>query len=161
MSAVEQQVKNTLRKAFWEMMHLELKSEPPKYDRMLSVLEELRDTLCNFVPNRTDIHKEIKETIDIELIKNMVENNAFEDKELYQLTTYIVSMVKKFIPPIMDESVAQWEQEMLDQLTKKFHPADFLVIFFQSVFHMLEHIMMYAKKFADEYDTKIAEKKEL
>ena len=94
MSNIEEQITATLKRAFWDMLHSELKSTPPQYTRLLSVLTETRDTLCSFIPNRPDIHKEMHENIDIELVKTMVENGAFEDKELYQLTTYIVSMVK-------------------------------------------------------------------
>jgi len=145
MSITEQQIRDTLRRVYWDMMQAELESKPPKYDRMIAVLTELRDVLCSLVPNRPDIHKEIHENIDIDLIKNMVENNAFDNKNLYQLTIYIVSMIKKFQPPAMDDDVGEWEKNMLDQMEQEFDPAEFLVIFFQSVFHMIEHILVHAK----------------
>ena len=80
---IQRQIKATLHRAFWDIFQEELESKPPIYTRLITILEEVRDTLCSFVPNRTDIHNEIHEKIDVTLIKNMVENDAFDDKNLY------------------------------------------------------------------------------
>ena len=70
----------------------------------------------------------------------MIENDAFDDKNLYNLATYIISLIKQFQPAIMDEDVNNWEQGMLQQFTEKFEYSDFLVTFFKSVFNMIENI---------------------
>ena len=148
---IQKQIKETVYIAFWNLLYEELNSKPPIHDKLISLLTELRDTFCNFVQNRTDIHKEIHEKIDVDLIKNMIENDAFDDKNLYNLAVYIISLIKRFQPAIMDEDVNKWEKSMLQQFTEKFEYSDFLVTFFKSVFNMIENIGGWANKFMEEY----------
>jgi len=144
--SIQQQIKENVHRAFWELLHTELNSEPPIYDHLLSIIAELRDTFCKFIPNRPDIHDEIYENMDVDLIKNMVLNDAFDDESLYNLSVYIVSLVKRFQPPVMDSAVIEWEQNMLEKFKTKFEYSDFLVSFFRSVFIMLEEIVEYSEQ---------------
>jgi hypothetical protein len=147
-------IKDTLHTAFWDILQTELDETPPKYDKVIMLLTELRDTFCDFVPNRKDVQQEIHENIDIELIKNMVNNDAFDDENLYKLTVYIISLIKRFQPPVMDEKVNEWEKGMLEQFKSKFNYSNFLVVFFNSVFNMVANIVMYSRKFLDEYENR-------
>tara|TARA_B100000427_G_C15433214_1_gene561789 strand:+ start:21 stop:527 length:507 start_codon:yes stop_codon:yes gene_type:complete len=143
---VEQHVRQTLNKAFWDILIDELNAKPPVYDQLLNVLTEIRDMFCEFVPNRLDIQEEIKEKIDPILIKNMIENNAFEKSELYNLSIYIISLVKKFQPAVMDEDVINWEKNMIKHFDEEFNYTYFLVIFFKSVYNMIHTIIFYITK---------------
>ena len=154
--SILRQIKATVHAAFWDSLHEDLATEPPKYDKLISLLVELRDTFCNLVPNRSDIHAEIHENIDVDLIKNMVEHDAFDDESLQKLAVYIISLVKKFQPPVMDEGVQNWEQGMMEQFNSKFEYSDFLVMFFKSVFNMLDEIVISAKQFMNDYEEQIA-----
>ena len=84
-SNLQSHIKDTVHKAFWNILYRELNSTPPIYEHLLNIITELRDTFCKFVPNRQDIHEEIYENIDVELIKNMATNDAFDDENLYKL----------------------------------------------------------------------------
>ena len=145
---MEQQIKEQFEKAFFDLLDQDGSNS---LEHLRTLLTEITETLCSFVPNRTDIHKEIHENIDVDLIKNMIENNAFDDKNLYNLAVYIISLIKRFQPAVMDEDVNEWEQGMLQQFTEKFEYSDFLVTFFRSVFNMLENIGGWANKFLEEY----------
>ena len=94
----------------------------------------------------------IYDKIDVDMIKNMIANNAFEDENLYNLATYIISLIKRFQPPIMDEEVDTWEQGMLAQFKESFEYSDFLVTFFKSVFNMIENIIIYNKQLLENLD---------
>jgi len=146
----ERHIKDILHDAFWDIFKTELDSTPPVYDKLFQILEEVKETFCKFIPNRKDIQEEICENIDINLIKNMIENGAFDDENLYKLSTYIISLIKRFQPPIMDNDIDNWEEGMLEQFKENFEYSGFLIIFFKSVFNMLENIIFYAKKIIDE-----------
>lgn len=148
--SVKQQIRDTAQAAFWDIFHQQLSSEPPKYEMLLTLLTDLRDRLCNFIPNRPDIHKEIYESIDIDLITNMVTNNAFDDASLKKICIYIISKVKSFQPPVMDEFVNHWETNMLNEFSKQFVYADFLPTFLRSAFNMLDNIVVYIHQLANE-----------
>lgn len=147
------QIKQSLNQAFWDILIQELDSKPPIYTQLLKILSEIRDLFCQFVPNRNDIQQEIKERIDIELLSNMINNNAFEDQDLYNLTEYIISLVKRFQPPDMDDKVNEWEKEMQKQFNQEFKYSDFLVIFLQSVYNMIHTIIDYIKRLNEMIDS--------
>ena len=90
--ALQKHIEETMYNAYWSILENELNSLPPVYSQLLKILTELRDMLCEFVPNRQDIQQEIKDKIDPDLIKNMVEHQAFDDENLYNLATYIISL---------------------------------------------------------------------
>lgn len=75
-----------MHKACWDILYKELTTEPPVYDQMIKILAEIRNLFCEFVYNRPDIQEETKDKIVPELIKNMVEHQAFDDNNLYGLT---------------------------------------------------------------------------
>ncbi len=146
-------IKQSLHQAFWDTLIQELDSDPPIYTQLLKILSEIQDLFCKFVPNRPDIQQEIKERIDIELLSNMINNNAFEDEDLYNLTEYIISLVKRFQPPDMDDKVNEWEKEMQKQFHQEFKYSEFLVIFFQSVYNMIHTIIDYINRLDQVIDS--------
>ncbi len=88
-------IHETAHLAFWDIFHKQLLEVPPSYIMLLELLTDLRNRLCKFVPNRLDICEEIHESIDIELITNMVTNNAFDDESLKKLCLCISFKVKR------------------------------------------------------------------
>ena len=151
-TALQKHIEETMYNAYWSILENELNSLPPVYSQLLKILTELRDMFCEFVPNRQDIQQEIKDKIDPDLIKNMVEHQAFDDENLYNLATYIISLIKRFQPPVMDEEVEEWEQGILHIMSEKFDYTKFLVTFFMSVFNMIQTITTYLHIAAEELD---------
>lgn len=135
-------LRDMMLQAYWDILSQELKSEPPVYNQLIKILGEIRDLFCQFVPSRIDIQTEIRDKIDPELIKNMLVNNAFDDENLYNLAKYIISLIKMFQPPAMDSEVTAWEQQMMHQFEGPFEYSEFLVIFFKSVFNMINTILI-------------------
>ena len=45
-----------LRLAFWDKMQDEIKKN---YEGLLAILNEVKDRICNLIPNRKDLHKNI------------------------------------------------------------------------------------------------------
>ena len=146
-------IHETAHLAFWDIFHKQLLEVPPSYMMLLELLTDLRNRLCKFIPNRPDICEEIHESIDIELITNMVTNNAFDDESLKKLCLYIISKVKSFQPPVMDDDVDLWETNMLEHFNKQFDYADFLPIFLRSVFNMLDNIVAFSQQFIREEES--------
>lgn len=152
-NATKQQIYETAHSAFWDIFYRQLLEVPPNYTMLLNLLTDLRNRLCKFVPNRPDICEEIHESIDIELITNMITNNAFDDESLKKLCLYIISKVKSFQPQIMDDDVNLWETNMLEHFKKQFNYADFLPIFLRSVFNMLDNIVAFAEQLARQQES--------
>jgi hypothetical protein len=141
--SLRKHIQDTLYKVYWDILDKELKTEPPIFDQLIKILSEIRDLLCEFVPNNPTIQEEIRDKIDPDLIRNMVEHQAFDDENLYVLVMYMISLVKKFQPPIMDKNVEDWEKGLHETFTKPIIYSEFLCIFLQSIFNMIQNIKEY------------------
>ena len=115
---LQRRIEETVYNAYWNILENELNSKPPVFNQLTKILIEIRDLFCEFVPNNEQVKQEINENIDPELIKNMIVNNAFADEDLSTLSRYIISLIKRFQPPVMDEDVNMWEQTMLNHFNK-------------------------------------------
>jgi len=154
----QQHIKDILHKAYWDIFLQEISSTPPVYTQFIKILTEIRDTFCVFVPNRPDMMEEIRDKIDPDLIKNMVEHDAWDSDNLERLVGYIIHLIKEFQPPIMDAEVEEWEVGMRVSLLKD--PLDyptFLHTFFQSVFNMIQTIVGYLQVLHQEVNQEVSQ----
>lgn len=137
-------IQDILYKAYWDILEKELNTQPPVCTQLVKILTEIQELFCQFVPNRPDIQEEIRDKIDPDLIRNMVEHQAFDDDNLYSLVMYIISLIKKFQPPVMDKKVGEWEIGMGEALKKQpLMYSQFLCTFLHSVFNMIQSIQAY------------------
>ena len=152
---IQSQIRMNMHKAFWENLRIELDLEPRNYTQLLNILRDIRDMFCKFVPNNLDIQREIHDGIDIELLKNMLTHDAFDDQNLYNLAMFIISLVKRFQPDIMNEGMDVWERGMSNELKSGIiNYTEFLIVFFKSVFNMIETIIHeYNKNLENENNT--------
>ena len=141
--SIQKRIRETMYNAYWDMLQTQLEADPPEYDQLLRILQELRELFCKFVPNVPELQEEIKDKIDPELLKNMITHQAFDDENLFNLATYIISLIKRFQPPVMDDDINNWEITMLNELKNDFNHSTFLVTFFKSVFNMIHSIIFY------------------
>ena len=149
---IKKRVHDTIYEVYWNILKEELDADPPVYNQLLKILEELRDLFCEFVIDNERTIQEIHDNIDIDLIKNMLINDAFDESDLFKLTTYMISLVKRFQPPVMDDDVCIWEESMLEYFKKKFQYSDFLIIFFQSIFNMIYSIVLYIEELKEKLE---------
>lgn len=90
--------------------------ENKNYDKLLETLEHIKNLLKLLVPNRPDIHDEIDERIDIEWLKGIFNNEAFDDLFILNLFIYLFSMLEKFQARVDDAETEQWKTETLNIL---------------------------------------------
>lgn len=87
---MEEQLRTQMKKAFSDIVN----QENPEYLRVLT--EEVTDRLCALIPNRTDIHKKIKE--DIQHINHTTIPN-------------ILKWTKCMQAPIYDPKIDTWPRD--------------------------------------------------
>ena len=126
------------KKAFWDTFKEEL--EENKYDRVGKLLDEVKEKIKAFTPNRKDLKDEINDSIDTELIMQMINNSAFSSEDFFKLTKYLITKIKSLEAPIDDKDTDEWEKELLSLCTdgKKYH--EILPFFFKILFTKIEKI---------------------
>nr|CAG4643909.1 EOG090X04Z9 [Lepidurus arcticus] len=107
-NSVEKHIKEIMHKAFWDCMEEELKSDPPKYERALILLEEIRENMLNLIlPHQTRTAQEIKEKLDLDLIKQQSDAGVLDLRNYLQ---YILSLMGRMCAPFRDEKIRELTQ---------------------------------------------------
>ena len=135
---IKEQVEATYKKAYWDKLKEDMNSK--NYDSLLLALEEIRARIALLTPNRIDIHQTIAEFIDIELIKQMLEHDAMDNKFIYGLVNYIITTLKNLEAPVQNDKTEKWREESLKLLEDNKDLPSFLAEFFQNVFNKIEVI---------------------
>lgn len=63
-------MRETMHKAFWDSVMESLKQEEPNYDRVLQLVREVHDELCNMAPGSWK--QEITEAFDIDFLSQVL-----------------------------------------------------------------------------------------
>lgn len=66
---MQKKVKETMEKAFWDSVMESMKVEEPDYSCISNLMREVRDELCQMVPDSWKV--EITETIDLDLLSQV------------------------------------------------------------------------------------------
>lgn len=136
--SLKDQITDTYKKAYWDKLEQDLDNK--NYDSIILILEEIRSRIALLVPNRIDIHQTLAEYIDIELIKQMLENDAMDNKFIYGLINYIIENLKQLEAPIQNDKTEEWRQETLKELETIENINKFFPKFFQKVYDKIEVI---------------------
>jgi len=133
-----QLVQENVKKAFWNNFYQDIENQ--NYSQIPNMLKDIRKMLIELIPNRNEIHDRIDKEFDIDLIKQMTENNAINGDEIYKIMVIIVNYIK-MLQAVEDDKDTE---EFLKNIEKWFHDnrkyAFILVNFFQHVFKKLEKI---------------------
>ncbi len=137
--------------AFWHLLENDLKQTPPNYSGLINLITELKTYMMACVPNRLDIHHEINTNIDIELWKQMLNNNAFDNNTIYGVMQYVMQKIKEWSAPVYLNEIDNWSIE----LTKTFSNSNItsqetissVLSFLKNSFAFLEKIIIASHKF--------------
>ena len=140
---VYNQIEENFKKAYWNKLKDDIKDTG--FINIIPVLGEIKEYLLNLT--RSDKEKSIiEEKIDLDLIKQMIVNNAFTEKSIKELCIYIILKLKNLGSPSNDKKMEEWIINIekidftLDELP------EILSDFFQKVFNQIFKIMDDIKK---------------
>lgn len=103
LSKFESTVRETMKKAFWDILEEQLAEQPPNYKQAISLLNEIKETLLLFLmPQHVQLKNEINEILDIDLIKQKVDNGIADFQRYAQ---YILSVCSRLCCPARDEMI--------------------------------------------------------
>uniref|UniRef100_A0A670J6Y0 T-complex 11 n=1 Tax=Podarcis muralis TaxID=64176 RepID=A0A670J6Y0_PODMU len=101
--SLESRVKETLHKAFWDILREQLSKTPPDYSHAIKLLQEIKETLLSLLlPRQHRLQSQIEETLDMELIKQEAEHGALD---IPNLTAYILGTMAMLCAPVRDEEI--------------------------------------------------------
>uniref|UniRef100_A0ABM5G777 T-complex protein 11 homolog isoform X1 n=2 Tax=Pogona vitticeps TaxID=103695 RepID=A0ABM5G777_9SAUR len=102
-NSLENRVKETLHKAFWDNLREQLSKSPPDYSHAVKLLQEIKEALLSLLlPQQTRLQSQIEEALDMELIKQEAEHGALD---IANLTTYVLDTMAMLCAPVRDEEL--------------------------------------------------------
>lgn len=131
-------INNNLHNAYWDSIKIELSTEPPNFDIIIELLSETKLLLVNC--NR-ELNKELDENIDLEFIRGMLDKGVIDDKYIYNMTNYILNVLKSCQAISDDDDLEKFKKNMNDELMKGAIYRDFFPKYFRYVFEKAERIL--------------------
>ncbi|NXI65205.1 TCP11 protein, partial [Anseranas semipalmata] len=101
--SLENRVKETLHKAFWDSLKEQISASPPDYTQAIQLLQEIKEALLSLLlPRHNQLRSQIEEALDMELIRQEAEHGALD---IRGLTMYILGTMAMLCAPVRDEEV--------------------------------------------------------
>ena len=121
-------VKNNMNKAYWDKLTLEIMEE--KYDMVIDIINDLIKSICSFIPDKTNIHKEIRQNVDIEIIKQLIDNKVFSINSLYEYSTILFKWIVYLSSPARQKDFEQmWNNITFNNYFYKVVPDIFMLLY--------------------------------
>ncbi len=119
---MEEQIREQYEKAFWDL----LDNDPPNIQHVEKILDEIKQILYSFVPNRPDIHHRINDDLSGGV------DWEFQNKLLF--------WVEKFQAPVYDQITQSWKRKLPQKLS------EFLKEYYEHLSKIRKGIEEYHKK---------------
>lgn len=104
-NSIEKVVKETIHKAFWNILRTQLESQPPVYDHALVLLGDIKEAFQSIMlENNKKTMDRINEMLDADLIKQQAEQGVLDFKAYSNFIVHVMSLA---CAPIRDEDVAK------------------------------------------------------
>ena len=107
MNRIEEQIKDNMRKAFFDIIDQTVNSDKPDYDWIVKLYTELRDRLLSFLRKDGKLYKELNESFDIPLFKQMIENDVFDLESMIKLVNNMFNWILKLQAPARDTETSE------------------------------------------------------
>lgn len=137
---------------YWIDVKYKMNKKAPSINDKLILLDLFNKTIVllkNCVPNRPDIHKEIEGKIDLQIIRQLIENDVKDDEMFFELIEYILYKVSVFQAKANDAENASWMNNLKQALVNNVYYKHFIPKFFQELFGKLKKIIDDSNSFKD------------
>ena len=107
------------KKAYWDRFAMELEGDKPDRSMLYKLLDEVRERLNAFTPNRKDLIGENNDAINIELLKNTIEHKAFNELDFMKLVSFIIDRLLMFETPAENNNTKAWRDGLMGSFAGK------------------------------------------
>jgi len=137
---LQKQIEKTIKKSFWNLIKSDLKSEPQNFNHLIILIEEIRNKIKSFTPNRIDIKNELDEVLDDSFLNHLFIEKSLDPSHFLKLIMFLINKIKSYAAPYLDEEIYIWEEDVLEILHNEIIYADFIPYFFEKIYYFLEII---------------------
>ncbi|NWY06203.1 TCP11 protein, partial [Nothoprocta ornata] len=101
--SLENRVKETLHRAFWDRLKEQLSASPPDYTQAIQLLQEIKEALLSLLlPRHNRLRSEIEAALDMELIRQEAAHGALD---VGRLSAHVLGTMAMLCAPLRDDDV--------------------------------------------------------
>nr|XP_029122495.1 uncharacterized protein LOC105051720 isoform X2 [Elaeis guineensis] len=112
-TGIKAKVKETMEKAFWDGIMHAMKEDEPDYSRIIGLVKEVRDELCELAPSWK---QEILDGIDLEILSQVLESDTQDTDYLGRILEYALVMLQKLSAPANEDEMKKAHKKLLSEL---------------------------------------------
>jgi len=147
---IEKQMKEQMKKAFFDLIDSTVNSEKPDYVWITNLYTELRDRLCSFTKKDSKSYFKIIEEFDVELFNQMITNDVFDQNSFLKLVNNTFGWIEKLQAPARDESTKESKNRVLSS-----DPQNFISTFLKEIHNCLDNLEYDMENYFKTCDTKL------
>lgn len=140
LNSLNQQMDTQFKKAFFDLLEEKVREEPPDYDWITRLYQEIRTRLSSLLREDSKTRKELEDSMDVELFRQMIENKAFGAVELYNLIEHVFELCKKLGSPARDNEVDKSKFQVLGLMKNNGTFAQIVPLFIKNVNECIDNI---------------------
>ncbi|KAF8772404.1 hypothetical protein HU200_005808 [Digitaria exilis] len=110
----QKKVRETMEKAFWDMVTDSIKGDKPDYSQLINLVKEVRDSLHELAPK--EWKEEILENIDLEILSQVLGSGSQDVQYLGQILQYSLDMVRKLSAAAKEDEMKKSHDKLLGEL---------------------------------------------
>ena len=119
MEKIENQIKDQMYKAFFNLIDENIESENPDCKWLSNLFLEIKLRLLNIVTKDGKIYKKINEDFDVELFNQMIENKVFNYDSIVKMVNNSFYWILQLQAPIRDEYTNKAKEKVLNSEPNK------------------------------------------
>ncbi|RLM73182.1 uncharacterized protein C2845_PM15G08960 [Panicum miliaceum] len=110
----QKKVRETMEKAFWDMVTDSIRGDKPDYSRLINLVKEVRDSLHELAPK--EWKEKILENIDLEILSQVLGSGSQDAQYLGQILRYSLDMVRKLSAAAKEDELKKSHDKLLSEL---------------------------------------------
>lgn len=134
---MSEKIRQTFENAFIETIKKAIQNKNVVY--IVQLLEEINKRLNNLVPSRKDLHESLEKEVDLELIRQELEHDAFGATEFYQVMNAYLCRIEMF-QATADKDQLDIVRTKLETLDGTMSWADIVAPFFLDINKLIDII---------------------
>ncbi|KAM7470352.1 hypothetical protein LguiA_008535 [Lonicera macranthoides] len=113
---VKEKIRETLKNAFWDGITESMKQNKPNYDRVVELMKEVRDEICEMAPQSWN--QEITEAIDLDILSQVLNSGELDMDHLRKILEFALVTLQKLSAPANEDELKASHQELLIELAR-------------------------------------------
>ena len=108
------QIEQQMKKAFFDLIDENVNSDKPDYDWITNLYSEIMNRLTSFLKNNPKNYKLLQDEFDIELFRQMISNDVFDQMSMLKLVNNTYGWIQKLQAPARDSETNESKNRVLN-----------------------------------------------